>query len=572
MNRLVRNVLLLLLLAVPCLALLPRLNSPTPLSESGLDQLLASRYTAATNRLGTPLIRPLEAARLVSYGDGALPDLRHGILYTGLASVSMKVLKETKGGQGQRATTLLGIVLLLSGGLTTLWLSSRCFPRRNARWAALFFVWSGGAILATITPGPGLLLAILGALLCAALLPLDVSASDKRASVGLALAAGALWGLLFLTIYSGLLLLPFLIWHVWSATRRDPRAIALFLLAAGIFAVPQLARAFKVTKNPLYHSRWIELAMRTDSYPGTTLYHSGSLPKAITNYLPNGGVSEVASKSSRTLIEVLSRAISTLGLGLILFIASSLIRFADHRLNQLRRLLFMVMPLHLAALSLFFSAEECVSVLLFYAPLVMTLGAGFLETVVHARRLPRLHARGVLLFWIVACCVSGVSQLLALRTAPAPARLYAFLGPSGTNLERVQNNTDGVLAADDPFTMAHYANVPVTFLPASATDFQELEGRLNKQIVAFGVTPALRWDRPEDAAIVPWAETYRRVIGLFSISELLPPAERDMLSNRIFYPESIRSSIRTFQVTPVREPSSRGDYSAIFWDLTYLRS
>ena len=148
MNRLVRNVLLFLLIAVPCLALLPRLNSPTQLSESGLDQLLASRYTAATNRLCTPLIRPLEAARLVSYGDGALPDLRHGILYTSLASVSMKALKETKGGQGQRATTLLGLVLLLGGGLSTLWLSSQCFPKRNARWAALFFVWSGGAILA----------------------------------------------------------------------------------------------------------------------------------------------------------------------------------------------------------------------------------------------------------------------------------------------------------------------------------------------------------------------------------------------------------------------------------------
>jgi hypothetical protein len=355
-------------------------------------------------------------------------------------------------------------------------------------------------------------------------------------------------------------------------TRRDPRAIAAFLLAAGIFAVPQLARAFKVTKNPLYHSRWIELTMRTDSYPGTTLYHSGSLPKAITNYLPNGGIAEIVSKSSRTIIEMLPRAISTLGLALLLFIASSLIRFADHRLNRLRRLLFMVMPLHMVALSLFFSADECVSVLLLYAPLVMTLGAGFLETVIHARRLPRLHAHGTLLFWIVACCLSGVSQLLALRPAPAPARLYAFSGASTENLARVQQNTDGVLAADDPFTMAHYANVPVTFLPASATDFQELEGRLNKEIVAFGVTPALRWDRPEDAAIAPWAETYRRVIGLFSISELLPTAERDMLRSRISYPESILSSIRTFQVTPVREPSSRGDYSAIFWDLTYLKS
>jgi hypothetical protein len=120
--------------------------------------------------------------------------------------------------------------------------------------------------------------------------------------------------------------------------------------------------------------------------------------------------------------------------------------------------------------------------------------------------------------------------------------------------------------------MAHYAHVPVTFLPASATDFEEVEGRLNKQIVAFGVTPALRWDRPEDAVLAPWAETYRRVIGLFSISELLPTAERNALRQRISYPESLFSSIKTFQVTPVKEPRNSSDYSAIFWDLKYVQS
>ena len=94
-------------------------------------------------------------------------------------------------GQGQRAATLLGILLLLGSSLVTLWLARRWFPLRDGRRAALLFVWSGGAILATVLPGPGLLLALLGALLYATLVPLDVRMSSKRAPLSLAIIAGA---------------------------------------------------------------------------------------------------------------------------------------------------------------------------------------------------------------------------------------------------------------------------------------------------------------------------------------------------------------------------------------------
>ena len=461
---------------------------------------------------------------------------------------------------------------MLLGSLLTLWLSRLCFPQRDGRRAALFFIWGGGAIHAAVTPGPGLLLAVLGSLLCAVLLPLDVSMSAKRAPLRMALAAGALWGLIFLTIYSALLLLPIILWHVVRVTRRDPRAILAFLVAATIFAAPQLARAYKVAHNPLYHSRWVELAMRTESYPGTGLYHAVSLPRAVTNYLPNGGFQEVVSKSGRTLTELLPRTVGSVGLALLLFFASGLIRFHDHRLNELRRLLFILLPLHFVALSLFFPADECVRIVLLYAPIIATLAAGFLETVVQARRLPRIHARGALLFWLLACGASGLAQLLALRAAPPEAEIYSFRGASSDYLERLQTNTDGVLAANDPFHMAFYSSVPVSYLPSSATDFKEVEARLNKPIVGFGVTPDLRWSRPEDAVLGPWAETYSRVIGLFRIAELLPTQERKALLQRISYPESLLPVIQTFQVTPIREPRQNNDYSALFWDLRYVQN
>lgn len=570
LNRLVRNALTLLLLAVPCLLLLPRLTAPISLPPTALEQLLVSRYTAANNRLGTPLVRPLDASRLTAYGDGALPDMGHGMLYTGMAALAMKALQETQGGQGQRATTVLGVLLLITSSLATLWLARLWFPKRDGRRAALLFVWSGGAILATVLPGPGLLLALLGALLCAVLVPLDVQQSSKRARLSQAVAAGALWGLLFLTIYSALLLLPLLVWHIICVTRRDVRAVLAFSMAALVFAAPQLLRAYKFAHNPLFHSRGLELVMRTESYPGTSLYHANTLPATLTSYLSRGGHVEVAARIGATLTELIPRAVGSMGLALLLFTASSLIRFTDNRVNTLRRLLFLALSLHLVALSCFFPSEECVSILLLYAPAIAVLAAGFLETVVQARRLPSFHTRGVLLFWTLACCLSGIAQLLALRAAPPPPRLYSFLGASVTYLERVQTQGDGILAAEDAVTMAHFANVPVALLPSSATDFLDLERHLNKEIVGFGMTPSIRWDRPESAAIQPWAETYRRVIGLFALSELLPPDESIALRRRITYPPSLLPAIQKFQVTPIRESEIGNDFSAFFWDLNYV--
>lgn len=572
LGRLVRNILTLLLLALPCVVLLPRLNAPVALPESALDQLLTARYTAAHNRLGTPVLRPLDVARLTSFGDGALPDMRHGILYTGLSAVAMKVLHETQGGQGQRAATLLGMGLLLTGGLVTLWLYRRWFPQRDNKLAAFFYVWSGGALLAAVLPGPGLLLAILGGLLCAALVSLDVTSSSSRSSLWLALAAGALWGLLFLSLYSALLLLPFLLWQVVVTTRRDIRAVLAFVVAAGVVAAPQLLRAQKFAHNPLYHSRGIELIMRTESHPGTALYHAVSLPRTVSTYLTHGGFLEVLSKSASTLVELLPRSLGTVGLCLLLFITSGLMRFTDQRLNRLRRLLFLMIPVHLIALSLFFPADECASVLLLYGPAITVLGAAFLQTTIHARRLPRLHARGVRLAWTVLCCGAGLAQLLALRPAPAPIRLYAFLGNSGAYLDRLQTSHDGVLAADAPETMALYADVPVTLLPTSSTDFQEVEARLNKEIVGFSLTPNLRWDRPEDTALQAWGDTYRRVLGLFALTQLMPNNERETLRQYVSYPDSLIASIRSFQVTPIQEPQQGNDYSALFWDMDYIRA
>lgn len=568
---LVRRVLIVLLVALPCLLLLPRLNKPVPLSPQALDQLLSSRYTGANNRLGTLVVRPLEASRLVSYGDGALPDMSHGMLYTGVAAVAMKALKETKGGQGQRAATLLGIALLFAGGVLTLILARAWFPQRDRRLAGLFFVWSSGAILGAVQPGPSLLLALLGGLLCAALVQLDVTSEQRRSSLWLALGAGALWGLLFLSLYSALLLFPFLLGHIVQTTRRDLRAILAFLATATLFAAPQLVRAAKFAHNPLYHSRWIELIFRTESHPGTALYHASSLPRSVSTYLSTGGSAEILSRSATTVTELFPRAIGSLGLCLALFLLSGLMRFTDQRLNRLRRLLFLVIPLHLLALSLFFPADECVGVLLLYAPAVAVFGAAFLQATIHARRLPRLHARAALLFWSLLCCASGIAQLLALSPSPALPRLYTFPGNSSVYLEKIQTTGEAVLSGDEPEKLAYFANVPVVLLPTSATDFKLVEGRLNKQIVGFSLTPRLRWDRAEDSALTAWGDAYRRVLGLFFLSTFLPENERSNLGRYISYPESLIDAIRTFQVTPIQESQLGGDYSALFWDMDYIR-
>lgn len=574
MRRAASAVLTLFLLTLPCVFLLPRLNAPVALSPSALDQLQAIRYSAANNRLGTLVIRPLETRVVATYGDGALPDLAHAPLYTGLAALSLKVLHETQVGQGQRALTLLGFLLFILSGAVTFSLFRRSFPERAGHQGVLFFVGSAGALLAILTPGPALLTALLGGLLCHALLPLDVRDSTSRAPWGQALLAGLLWGLLFLSLYSALLLLPFLLWHLLRVTRRDGRAVALFVIAAVLTATPQLLRASKFAHNPLYHSRWAELEMRTRSYPGEQLYHRLSPPRALVSYLPNGGLLEVAAKSGKTLTELVPAAVGTLGLSLLLFVASGLIRFTDSRLNRLRNAALLALPVHALALSLFFPAEECARALLLYTPLVCVLGSAFLETVVRARRLPRLYSRGILLAWTLTSSGLGLATLLGLPSAPKAARLYTFPGPTAAYLERVQTSGDGIFASDNAPALAFWTGIPTAYLPTSATDFLDTQERVGKPIVCFALTPALRWDRTEDAALEPWGEAYRKIIGLFVATESLRREERERFRREIAvtYPSVLFPAIKTFQAIPIREKDQGGDYSALFWDTRYTNA
>lgn len=574
MRRAVPVVLTLLLLALPCLLLLPRLKTPVALPVAALDQLQAARYSASRNRLGTLLIRPLETRNVVAYGDGALPDLAHAPLYTGLAMGSLKALHETKAGLGQRALTVLGIALLLAGTLVTLLLFRQCFPERDGRRAAAFFIWSGGALVAAVLPGPQLLNAALGGLLCVALLGLDVRQRKAPVALRPVALAGLCWGLLYLSLYSALLLLPVLVWHVFRVTRKDGRAVAVFLGVGLLVAAPQLARTYKFAHNPLYHSRWAELPMRTASFPGEQLYHSVSPPRSISAYLAGGGVVELAVKSGRTLTELLPQSVGTFGVALLLFTASGLIRFTDSRVNGLRNLLFLALPLHAIGLSFFFPADECAQALLVWAPGVCVLGAAFLETVIRARRFPRLHARAALALWTLLAGGPGLARLLGMPSALPPPQLFTFPGPILAPIERLQTQLDGILASDSPAELAQYSDIPTAFLPASATDFIETGQRVQKPIVGFTLSPVLRWTRPEETALVPWGEAYRTILGLFAVTEPLPRVDRDRFRQeiKVTYPSALFEALKTFQATPLRDSDLGNDYAAFFWDNRYLQS
>lgn len=574
MRRIVPLVLTFLLLALPCLLLLPRLKSPVALSPQALDQLQAARYSASRNRLGTLVVRPLETRQVLAYGDGALTDLGHAPLYMGLAMGSLKTLNETRAGLGQRALTVLGIALLLTGTLVTLFLFRRCFPERDGRRAAAFFIWSGGALLAAVQPGPALLTAVLGGLLCTALLEVDVRQQRSPVALGRVALVGLCWGLLFLSLYSALLLLPLLAGHLWRVTRRSGGAVAVFLGVGLLVAAPQLARAYKFAHNPLYHSRGVELMMRTASFPGEQLYHSVSPPRSLSAYLVGGGALEVAVKSGKTLTELVPQAVGALGLALVLFVASALIRFTDSRVNGLRNLILLALPLHALGLSLFFPAAECAQALLVWAPGICVLGGAFLETVVRARRLPRLHAQAALVLWSGTACAPGLVQLLSLPPAPPPPLLFTFPGPILPPIERLQTQLDGILASDRPAELAQYADIPTAFLPASATDFVQTGQQVQKPIVGFTLSPALRWTRPEEAALVPWGETYRSILGLFALTEPLPRADRERFRSelKVSYPPALFDALKTFQATPLRESDQGNDYAAFFWDTRYLQA
>ncbi len=557
---------MLIVVALPLLLNFVR-NAPRGrLSADGYEQLQAARYLAVRHRARTLVSRPLETRYLKADVDGSLPDLRHPPLYTALLAGALTALREKKPSTGDRAAALLGAVLALAAAAATWWLAARLFPRINASRAAFLCAFGGSLVVSAVTPSSVPLAVGLMALLGVALLELD-RGDGRPVRLLVVLAAGILWGLLFLSLYSSLIFLPVLVIYLWRVTRGSVAAVVVFLIGAGLVGSVLPIRALGATGNPLFHARLFELVSETDAYPGASIYRAASLPKGTLAYLADGGLKEVLRKAGRTLAQTPVSAGTALGpICVLLWVGAGLSRFTDGRANRLRGLSYALFGAHALGLSLFVTPERAAAALMVHIPLVAALGAGFLDTLVLARCSPGFYRRASLIGWTALAALPGLARIWGGSGAPyLPFALYDWLGRADTVWAARGARGDLLIAADDAPEVVYRLGTPSVFLPVDTVEFLRTEQQLNHPIDGVFLTSDLV--RADDRATgqTYWREAHATISGYWTLILAQPASRRSEFAQRypVNYPTPLSLAMQDFSPIPLRE--SEGTFSIICW-------
>ena len=547
--------------------------TPGVLSPDAMDTVQSARYFAQTRRFGTLVVRPLTTTSFFANEDGTLPDLAHPPLYIALGGTVMRLLKHTGAGDGHREMALFSLFLFLLS-LGGCWLlTRRLFGEAGTRGAALLavllYALGGSALSLALTPHPAVLAAVLFPLLLLALFQLDRippgGEPDRRVSLWWAVGGGALFGLLYLTLYSALALLPVLLFHLARTSRRDFRIPAVFLIVALLVMGPFLFRNFRLTRNPIYHSRLVEIIMNTETYPGVGLYRLTNLPMSVVTFTANH-LTEMGHKAANNLMGFYTQAPGVIGvLVLPLFLGAALTRFTDNRVNRLRGTVYAAILVHCAGLSLFLPYAECLPVLMMYVPFAAALGASFLLAIVRARNLPRFFERALIAGWTLIAILPGLFLLFA---SPSPKEnstaVYDYLNGRSREMAALRSDGNSIVVADSPWEVAFRCDFPAVWMPADAGIFRAVEDRMGKQIRGVILSPTTPFTYGEDREARPWVGTYSQLLSVTQVATTLPPAlTRQVLGKmQLFYPSQISAAIGKFTPTPVPDGAS---FALVLW-------
>jgi hypothetical protein len=565
----------LLCIAFACYIQLSRHFTPGVLPPEALDRVQAAREFGRTRKFSTMIIRPLLTSTVIPNRDGTMPDLSNQPLFSALAGTAIRLRKQTGFMQGDREAVLVTIGCFAASLGACYLLSRRLFGMRGAVLALVLYGMGSTALSEIVVPQPVFLGVTLFTLLLITLFALDVIPStgepERRPKLAWAAAAGALFGLLYLTLYSSLALLPAILFHVWRSTRRRFVPLLVFSIAALLVTGPILLRTFRLTRNPIYNARTLELMMHTETYPDTGLYRQTALPQTMAQYLATGGIREVGRKFGNNLLNYYREIPGILGLFVTpLFLAASLTRFADGRINRLRGTVYFAAAVHILGLSLFQPYHQNLSLLLLYAPAAAVYGAAFLLSVVRARNLPIFFARTTVTSWAVLASVPG---LVILWATPTPKETHSLISeymnersPQMVEIRTLPPEQQGMIASDVPWDIAYRCEQPTVWLPADSGSWAILEERAGQPIRAVTLTADLATNYANDVDATAWITVFDRITSLLRTAANLDASTRQAViqQTRLFYPERLLSVMREFRPVPV--PDRReGTIALVFW-------
>lgn len=534
------------------------------LSADGMDMVQAARRIAEGHGFSTNIVRPLLLRRVSPNRDGSLPDTAHAPLYPTLAGMGMKLTGKQGPGQGDRPAVLVSLFFFLASVAACYLLGRRLFGPSGALLACVVYALGANALTLAVQPRSVTLATTLFTLLLLGLFHLDVMATPKRAGLVQAAFAGVVYGLLFLALYSSLiLLLPILIYLV-LVSKRDARVVLGFLVAALVVTSPFLFRNVRATGNPVFNARLLELTMHTETFPGYSLYRSAGMPQTVGEYLAGGGVAEIARKMGNNLLGYYSQIPYAFGILLLpLFLVAALTRFTSGPVNRIRYLVYVLLLIHVVGISLVLPYSEGLPILLMYVPFASVIGTTFFLNFIRARNLPPVYTRASVTAWMVMACVPGVAQIFAVpKPEPMNFQIYGYLYE---NVPQIREAGKVVFVSEVPWEIAYRLGVPAVWLPNDAGDFRDMERLMGRSIAGIVMTPALEVLYAGDAEVAPWRATYIRLTSLLiTASYLEPDLQQTVLRrSRISYPQEIGDVLAGFAPRPV--PEANNTRYSLYW-------
>lgn len=542
-------------------------------STTGMDLVQSARHVARGDGLSTSVLRPRLLDRLKINSDGTLPDTAQSPLYVVLCGVAIRLTHSDSPGHGDKAATLISCLFFLTSLATCYLLATRFFGSNGAMLACVLYALSANVMQVAVDVSPVTLGVTLFSLTIIALHALDVQSSveDRRADWRWAVFAGIAYGLLYMTIYSSLVLVLPIVVYVFLVSKRDFRVVALFLISALFTVAPLLIRNINVAQNPFFNSRLSELIMLTKDFPGYSLYRSVGSSQGTASFLSSGGLLQIFQKMGANLLDYYTGVPHIFGpLVFPLFLVASLTRFTNPQVNRVRFLVYAMLVVHLLGLSLFLPMTDGRFALVMYLPFVSVIGVTFFLNFLRARNLPQFYSRSAIAAWSVLACIPGFVAITG-GVGNTQATHDIFRGSAaGTEAARlVENQVGAVRAAGNqmvvsevPWEVAYRLDVPCLLLPKEGGDLRIAEDRVKRQSSMILLTPTLVLAyTPEEASL--WQGVYTNLRTFVDVMRnAKTPDEQKFLMGKL-YPEArnlygeLSPVLSGFQPVAVEDQRSR---------------
>jgi len=368
---------------------------------------------------------------------------------------------------------------------------------------------------------------MLGFLLLALMGVVAAFAEAQRKSLLLALATGALAGLLCLTKYVwGTAIIPAAL-AVFLVTPRDQRGRMLGACAGAFLVVllPWMVRNTLVVGDPFFSFRWLESVMHSKTYPGNTLYRTFTTEYPSWLLFAVTSPREVLTKTLAGLDVVYAQPISAPGAYLgALFVAAIVVGLGRRSFEMARYVLYGSYVLAVAVMLMLLPAQRLTAPIAAPATLI---AVAFLVTMLE-RATQSLPDKAKGRYMITGILVLGLIHVFPTLSRLGSGRPDAAVRADTIRMQAQQaaSLTDGLVATDVPWPLSWYGDCKTLWLPKSPAELAKVEKEIGpvKWLLLTSFSRATQQEEKTEAWASMWMRALQEdvVVNGFRVYKRLP--------------------------------------------------